>query len=112
MEQDICKPNIHELRTKLQKPLRPLWVTQESTLPDSPPTFTDFHPIILCTASRRVHGGEVSEGGYIQGAADDHEAWACGLTPKLFWAHKTQLVTTNEENIPSLIAELVRAERG
>jgi tRNA A64-2'-O-ribosylphosphate transferase len=111
-EQQICKPKIPDLRQKLQKPLRPIWITQASTLPTSPPTFPAFHPIILCTASRRVHGGEVSEAGYIQGAADDHEAWACGLTPQVFWKHHSKLLSTNEEDLPSLIAELAAQECG
>jgi tRNA A64-2'-O-ribosylphosphate transferase len=110
--QEICRPNIPQLRQKLQKPLRPLWITQGSTLPDTPPKFSDFHPIVLCTASRRVHGGEVSEGGYIQGAADDHEAWAQGLTPELFWANKDLLLTTNEEELPGLISSLIKSKDG
>lgn len=109
---NICKPSLPDLRQKLQKPLRPIWVTQASTLPDSPPDFTDFHPIVLCTASRRVHGGEVSEGGYVQGAADDHEAWACGLTPKLFWANHEKLMSTNEEDLPAVIGKLAEEEKG
>jgi tRNA A64-2'-O-ribosylphosphate transferase len=109
---DVCKPNVAELRQKLQKPLRPLWFTQNDALPDEVPSFTDFHPILLCTASRRVHGGEVSEGGYVQGAADDHEAWAHGLTPPIFWKHKDQLLKTAEEELPGLIATLVKEEKG
>ncbi|KAF2181627.1 initiator tRNA phosphoribosyl transferase [Zopfia rhizophila CBS 207.26] len=108
---DVCKPMTADMRQILKKPLRPLWVIQGSTLPDSPPSFPDFHPIVLCTASRRVHGGEVSEGGYIQGAADDHEAWARGLTPKVFWNNKEKLLSTNEEELPDLIVELVKGER-
>lgn len=109
--QDICKPDIGSLRAKIRKPLRPIWVTQESTLPDEPPEFPDFHPLVLCTASRRVRGAESSEGGYIQGAADDHEAWSQGLTPLLFWEHLDQLLTTNEENLPGLISRLVQEEK-
>ncbi|KAF9694950.1 hypothetical protein EKO04_007202 [Ascochyta lentis] len=109
---DICKPDIQALRSKLQKPLRPMWVTQTSTLPQTTPVFPDFHPIILCTASRRVQGAEASEGGYIQGAADDHEAWSHGLTPPLFWSNKDDLLRTNEEDLPATIAELVSQDRG
>jgi tRNA A64-2'-O-ribosylphosphate transferase len=108
---ETCSPNLAHLRTQITKPLRPIWVTQTSTLPTSPPNFTDFHPVVLCTASRRVRGAEGSEGGYIQGAADDQEAWAHGLTPELFWAHKDKLTRTNEEDLPSLIAELVQEEK-
>lgn len=98
-------------RKMLSKPLRPVWVTQESHLDgfgeeeegddgdeDGGPAgssagdgseegdtrtkikgvtvFDDFHPVICCTSSRRVVGGEMSEGGYIQGAGDDTENWA------------------------------------
>src|SRR5690242_7946036 len=108
--QDICKPSIPDLRRKLQKPLRPIWVTQSSTLPASPPAFTEFHPIVLCTASRRVIGAEASENGYVQGAADDHEAWSHGLTPSVFWKNKDLLLSASEEDAPVLIARLVENE--
>ncbi|KAH7087385.1 initiator tRNA phosphoribosyl transferase-domain-containing protein [Paraphoma chrysanthemicola] len=107
---DICNPSIPDLRAKLQKPLRPIWVTQLSTLPASPPAFTDFHPIVLCTASRRVIGAEASENGYVQGAADDHEAWSRGLTPSVFWKNKGLLLSASEEDAPELIARLVENE--
>lgn len=106
----MCKPKIPELREKLRKPLRPIWVTHQSSLPDTPPAFADFHPIVLCTASRRVHGAEASEGGYVQGAADDHEAWSHGLTPPVFWKNKDLLLKTNEEDAPALIAKLLDEE--
>ena len=109
---EICAPDIVEFKLKVQKPLRPLWVIQSSSLPEMPPAFTDFHPIVLCTASRRVHGNEGSENGYIQGAADDQEAWSYGLTPKLFWSNKEQLLSTNEDELPDLIADLVKHEKG
>ncbi|KAK7534335.1 tRNA a64-2'-o-ribosylphosphate transferase-like protein [Phyllosticta citribraziliensis] len=99
--------NLASLRAHLTKPLRPIWVTQESALPSSPPDFQDFHPVILCTSSRRVLGGEVSEGGYVQGAGDDAEGWACGLTPQLFWENKQQLLETAEGVLPDLISNLL-----
>ncbi|KAH8724735.1 initiator tRNA phosphoribosyl transferase-domain-containing protein [Phaeosphaeriaceae sp. PMI808] len=107
---DTCKPNTLDLRAKLLKPLRPIWVTQQSYLPATPPSFPDFHAIVLCTASRRVHGAEASEGGYIQGGADDHEAWSHKLTPAVFWKHKDVLMNTSEEDSPTLIAELLKEE--
>ncbi|EMD67498.1 hypothetical protein COCSADRAFT_289802 [Bipolaris sorokiniana ND90Pr] len=109
---DICKPNIPLLRSKLKKPLRPIWITQKSYLPDSAPSFPDFHPIVLCTASRRVHGAEASESGYIQGAADDHEAWSHRLTPSLFWENKDVLMRVNEEDAPEVIAKLIKEQKG
>ncbi|KAH7355542.1 initiator tRNA phosphoribosyl transferase-domain-containing protein [Pyrenochaeta sp. MPI-SDFR-AT-0127] len=108
---DICKPNIQLLRNNLKKPLRPIWITQQSSLPETPLSFPDFHPIIQCTASRRVHGAEISQAGYIQGAADDHEAWSHGLTPTLFWENKDLLMSTREEDIESVIARLITEEK-
>ncbi|KIW09399.1 uncharacterized protein PV09_00293 [Verruconis gallopava] len=93
-----------ELRAKVKRPLRPLWVTRESDLPASAPRFEAFCPVVLCTASRRVVGGEISEGGYIQGAGDDAEGWSHGLTPALFWAHKQELLSAREEDLSDLIA--------
>ncbi|OAG09208.1 uncharacterized protein CC84DRAFT_1136658 [Paraphaeosphaeria sporulosa] len=107
---DICKPDVELLRSTIGKAMRPIWVTQTSSIPETPPIFPDFHPIVLCTASRRVNGAEGSEGGYIQGAADDHEAWSQGLTPTLFWSHGEQLLNTNEEDLPDLIKRLVEGE--
>ncbi|KAF2733527.1 tRNA A64-2'-O-ribosylphosphate transferase, partial [Polyplosphaeria fusca] len=109
---EVCKPDVEDLRKKLQQPLRPVWVTQTSLIPTETPSFPHFHPVVLCTASRRVQGAEASEGGYIQGAADDHEAWAHGLTPKVFWDNANALLSTNEDEIPSLISELLEKEKG
>lgn len=66
-----------------------------------------YHLLVLCSASKRVHGAEMSEGGYIQGAGDDSEAWALGLTPPVFWANRLVLKRTAEEDLPGVIAELV-----
>lgn len=105
-----------DLPTCLTKPLRPVWVTPDSSLPgedddddDAPSAsiFDDFRPVICCTASRRVVGSEMDEGGYIQGAADDTEMWAHGLTAPLFWENVDTLLETPEAELPDLIARLV-----
>ena len=49
----------------------------------------------------------MSEGGYIQGAGDDSEAWAHGLTPPVFWANQAVLKSTPEDELPELIDRLV-----
>lgn len=64
------------LKRSLRKPLRPVWVTQDSQLVSVDEVFEDYHPVICCTSSRRVVGAEMSQGGYIQGAGDDTENWA------------------------------------
>lgn len=102
------KLDLEPIRARLTKPLRPLWVTQESSLPSEPPAFPDFYPVVCCTSSRRVPGGEASEGGYIQGAGDDAESWAHGLTAPLFWANKESLMQHSEEELPSFIQHLVQ----
>jgi tRNA A64-2'-O-ribosylphosphate transferase len=69
------------------------------------------HKLILCSASKRVVGAEVSEGGYIQGAGDDSEAWSHDLTPQLFWQHNELLLEeTTEEDLPAVIATLIAQE--
>ncbi|OAA61117.1 tRNA a64-2 -o-ribosylphosphate transferase [Niveomyces insectorum RCEF 264] len=102
------------------KPLRPVWVT-----PDAPwPVVADdlagrFSVVICCTASR-VPGRSSTQGrdsdgdddyDYIQGAADDTENWAHGLTPALFWQHCAALLATPEAELPDRIASLVQQEK-
>ncbi|CAH0058965.1 unnamed protein product [Clonostachys solani] len=104
--------SLHDLKlplpTGLTKPLRPLWITQDSSLEDlDGRIFDDFRPVICCTASRRVVGSEVDEAGYIQGAADDTENWAHGLTPPVFWHNAAELLEAPEAELPDLIARLV-----
>ncbi|KAH0373233.1 initiator tRNA phosphoribosyl transferase, partial [Aureobasidium melanogenum] len=100
--------DLSTIRQNLTKPLRPIWVTPTSSLPESPPTFSSFHPVVLLTASSRVSGSEsTSETGYVQGAADDAEAWAQGLTAPLFWQHNETLLSTPEDMIEEVIAGLV-----
>lgn len=98
--------NITTLREHISKPIRPMWLTPESQITDVEQVFGDYHPVICCTASRRVAGGEVSEGGYIQGSGDDTENWACGLTPLVFWSNRELLLSTPESDLPDLIIQL------
>src|SRR5689334_21978980 len=52
--------DISALQAQLTKPLRPIWVMQDSPLPapvDTNVIFEDFHPVICCTSSRAVVGG-------------------------------------------------------
>ncbi|AET39651.1 tRNA A64-2'-O-ribosylphosphate transferase Ecym_4623 [Eremothecium cymbalariae DBVPG len=82
------------------KVLRPFWVYPGSPLLDtSRDIFTgevlgnvwqseqNSIPVILCTASYQCQDGEDKHHGftYVQGAADDHELWANGLNPEIFW---------------------------
>ena len=95
-----------DLRPHILKPLRPIWVTPDSDVTPTSSVFEDFHPVICCTVSRRVAGGELSEGGYIQGAGDDTENWAHGLSPPVFWAKREVLLSAPEAELPDLIETL------
>ncbi|GKT49176.1 uncharacterized protein ColSpa_09357 [Colletotrichum spaethianum] len=96
------------LRARLAKPLRPFWVTQETQLaPVAGAVFDDHHPVVCCTSSRRVAGAEMSEAGYIQGAGDDTENWALGLTADVFWENAAALLSAPDADLPDLVAGLV-----
>lgn len=93
---------------KLTKPLRPFWVTQDTDISETPQSIYDnYTPIICCTASRRVVGSEIEQGGYIQGAADDTENWAHGLTAPMFWSNVDKLTEAPEADLPDLIKDIV-----
>lgn len=84
----------------------PVWVTHTTGLTPALDN-RDYYPVVLCTASRHLPSDVAAETGYVQGAADDHESWALGLTPLLYWAHKPQLLRCPEDDLPDLIAGLV-----
>ncbi|TKX25996.1 Rit1 N-terminal domain-containing protein [Elsinoe australis] len=105
--------DLEPLKKSLKKPLQPIWATQSSELRDediSPACY----PLVLCTASGRDAGQDVIGYNYVQGAADDAEAWALGLSPVLFWKCKSLLLQSPEEGlaemIPTIVAEGARAE--
>ncbi|KAK4961304.1 tRNA A64-2'-O-ribosylphosphate transferase [Elasticomyces elasticus] len=96
------------LRSTLTKPMRPVWVTPGGTLDTSSLGESGgFCPIILVTSSNRESAGSHNVSKYVQGAADDHESWALGLDPAMFWANMQQLLNTPESELPSLISKLV-----
>ncbi|RKF57995.1 Uncharacterized protein C3F10.06c [Erysiphe neolycopersici] len=100
-----------QLRSYLHKPLRPIWVTPDSWPTEESYDFPDFHPIICCTVSRRIQGSEHSASGYIQGAGDDTENWAHGLTPLLFWENQENLLSMSDSDLPEYIEKLVMAQK-
>lgn len=96
----------------LHKPIRPIFVTPLSPLPEAPPRFEGFYPLVLITASRVV-GGTGVEGEYIQGAGDDHEGWTgtSGLTPAIFWGEwHARIMAAGEDDIDDVVAAAVAAE--
>ncbi|KAL1868263.1 tRNA A64-2'-O-ribosylphosphate transferase [Diaporthe australafricana] len=110
--------DLASLRAQITKPIRPTWVTQETDLSKNHDDdddddskgqiFESYRPVICCTSSRRITDGEMSgHSGYVQGAGDDTENWALGLTPPVFWAHAEQLLSAPEADLPELIRSLV-----
>lgn len=109
------------LRAQVSKPIRPTWVTQETDLShyhdqgedNDGHIFDSFRPVVCCTSSRRITDGEMSgHSGYVQGAGDDTENWALGLTPPVFWGNAEQLLSAPEADLPGLIGSLVASAAG
>jgi tRNA A64-2'-O-ribosylphosphate transferase len=101
------KLDINHLREQLGKPIRIAWANRSYFHPTDLHKGDGYNLLVLCSASRRVQGAEMSEGGYIQGAGDDAEGWAHGLTPPVFWEHRARLKGTAEEDLPAVIGELI-----
>lgn len=116
-----------DLRNRFQgKILRPFWVypgcdmlrsstdpftgeiieSQWAPGPDEP-----IIPVILCTASYRAQDGVDKKYGftYVQGAADDHELWSCGLDPKMLWLHWDYFhdLDLNDKELESHVKSLI-----
>lgn len=108
--QDL-KLDLTHLHQQLAKPIRVAWANREYFHPPTLDRNANHNLFVLCSASKRVHGAEMSEGGYIQGAGDDSEGWAHGLTPPVFWANWSTLFTTDEEDLPGVIETLVDDHR-
>ncbi|KAL9002741.1 MAG: hypothetical protein Q9188_004341, partial [Gyalolechia gomerana] len=102
--------DLSALRRKISKPLRPIWITPDTFLPDlSSQAF--HHPIICLTASRSPSNPHDPSDTYIQGAADDSEFWFRGLAPSHFWEHRKTLLLATEDELPHLIQSLLNAPR-
>ena len=85
--------DLQTLRSKLKKPLHPQFITNgdPSLKVNQVP---GFHPIICCSASRQEVGDDDQ---YVQGAGDDTENWAHGLTPEGFWHERERLLNEEDE---------------
>ena len=99
--------DLNSLRNEVKKPLLPQWIV--SSLPQHGNLPADdcrmpHNYVYLCMAS--TYHESYDKTNYIQGAGDDSESWAKGLTPELFWAHRTQLLTTSEVDLHAAIATI------
>ena len=126
--------SLREALKGLRRPLRPLWLSPESRLSlteddgeagaaggnggigacTREAALRAFTPLYLVSASRvaALHEARVPEGArwtwdYVQGAGDDAEHWAEGLTPEGFWAHRELLLGPGPAGLGARIAELV-----
>ena len=114
---------------KLDKPLRPVFVTPQTELSSLESAVQDAGldkclPIVLVSASRLVsdsaklgrdatnecRGENRDEYVYVQGAGDDHENWARGLTPDLFWKHRAALLACEKDQLEAMVDDLVARE--
>ncbi|KAF9279768.1 hypothetical protein BGZ68_007708 [Mortierella alpina] len=103
------------LTTRLQKPIRPIWLTPQSfLLKDNLPDYSQvgFLPVICLSASRVVQDGMEERDGYlyVQGSGDDEEMWAKGLRPDLFWDNVEYLLEDGitAEECENRASEVVR----
>ena len=104
--------NLEYYRKKLTRPLVSFPSTRDSPVSPIIALFKDqITPIILCTASRPIPAAESLVEGYIQGAADDSEYWAQGLTPNLYWRYETELCETSDADLPELIFNIIASEK-
>ena len=101
------------LSDHLVHPFQPVWVCStedqslewfgtgaESLLEEgNESTSLSFTPLILLSASAVTSDGMHSQHHswqYIQGAGDDEEAWAHGLSPSQFWKHKELILASDD----------------
>ncbi|GAC96235.1 tRNA a64-2'-O-ribosylphosphate transferase [Pseudozyma hubeiensis SY62] len=109
---------------KLDRPLRPVFVTPQTELDTLQGSDrSGCTPIVLVSASRFVSDSADIETGttkgseragrdfvYVQGAGDDHENWARGLTPDVFWKHQAQLLQCEKAQLEALVDSIVAEE--
>jgi len=98
---------LNQLASTLQKPLRCVWINPDSRL--SSHEFGTEHrralpfiPVVCLSASTVVHANWQ----YIQGAADDEESWAQGLTHRAFWLHRDRLLEADSTDIDTLVQQV------
>ncbi|KDN48851.1 initiator tRNA phosphoribosyl transferase [Tilletiaria anomala UBC 951] len=107
---------------RLDKPLKPIFITpQRATTPDLDYKSIPYHPVVCLSVSRLTQGGMAYAHGspsspmfvYMQGAGDDHENWARGLTPTAWWDERNHaaLLEAERGHIELLVDEIVQREQ-
>ncbi|KAG0174566.1 hypothetical protein DFQ28_005721 [Apophysomyces sp. BC1034] len=105
--------NMQHLDQLAKKPLRPIWFTPQSSLwLNELPSYDDspFWPVICLSASQAVESACEARHGYlyVQGSADDQEAWCLGLTHTLFWKHRNELLSNGATECEKAVRRIVR----
>ncbi|GAB4820799.1 hypothetical protein N2152v2_007845 [Parachlorella kessleri] len=110
----------------LCKPLRCIWLSQESRIWTDQVVDTSqlsFTPLVLVSASlpnARERRQLVLNTGpdplhvvfdYVPGAGDDEESWAHGLTPALMWRHQHDLLAAGLDGAPAVVARLLAGQQ-
>ncbi|EFN58577.1 hypothetical protein CHLNCDRAFT_7874, partial [Chlorella variabilis] len=116
--------DLSALAATLRKPLRCMWVSQDSRIwldSVAGAASLPFTPIILVGASATTArqrrcltlppGKPAVTYSYFPGAADDEESWACGLTPQLMWRHLRALLAAGPAGIEALVRQLVEEQQ-
>lgn len=104
---DAMRPTLEDLASQVTKPLQCFWMC-----PSSHPSACENgshiaekldlpceerHWIVLLCPSDEQELVQDTHIWYIQGAADDEETWAQGLTASLFWKHRDSLMEQEDE---------------
>lgn len=122
------------LATTLTKPLRPLWLGQNSRMlpTEQQPDLDElqFTPLYLVSASepnarhRIVPDGfaaasktstessredQAASFQYVPGGGDDEETWSGGLTPSLLWKHTQLLIDAGPAGVAYAAAQLLES---
>ena len=74
----------------------------------------DFIPIVCLSASIPINSPEMQrreDYTYIQGSGDDHETWSLGLTPRLFWDHRDDILQGGRDECERAVARVVAQAR-
>lgn len=124
------KSFIREQLKDVTRPLRPVWIhpdedgvldwkgenaeeVLEHIAASNDENALDYTPVLLLSCSGSKKARHVSEQSweYIQGAADDEEHWACGLSWDLFWANHDAILCSDDHAVVSNAVEALVNER-
>lgn len=103
---------------RLNKPLCPLFAHPGTVLAIPSARAEQVHHIVLASVSSVDEVAGAYGATYVQGAGDDHESWALGLTPDVFWRNRSKLLdphlerTDREMLVRTLVAQRANETHG